>query len=193
MAITRPSSGRATAALLPAMLALALAGCTASGGGIFGGRTTTQAAAATEAEIDIRRYLGPDFCPEVRVRDGTEALRRYVRGYEDDPGYVVWQASVGQTARECLYDLQGNLTVRVGVSGRVLAGPKGGPGEVTLPLRIAVVQGTSNVLASDLYQVAATIPASNTMSFAEVREITVPSPGQARNYLIYVGFDDGSG
>jgi hypothetical protein len=192
MGIAGVSGGRAAAALLPAMVALALAGCTASGGGIFGGRTTTQAAAG-EGEIDIRRYLGPDYCPEVRIRHGTESLRQYVRGYEDDPGYVIWQAAFSRTARECLYDLQGNLTIRVGVSGRVLAGPRGGPGQVTLPLRIAVVQGTSNVLASELYRLTTTIPAENTTSFAEVREVTVPSPGDARNYLIYVGFDDGSG
>ena len=41
---------------------------------------------------------------------------------------VIWQASVGKTARECLYDLQGSLTLKIGVSGRVIAGPKGGPG-----------------------------------------------------------------
>lgn len=187
--------GRPAAALLASVLALAVAGCTGTAAGLFGGTTTTatQQAAAQQEQVDIRRYLGPDYCPEVRVRQGTEALRRYTRGYEDDPGYVVWQASIGQTARECLYDGQGNMTIRLGVSGRVLAGPKGGPANVTLPLRIAVVRGTSDVLASDIHQLTATIPASNTTSFAEVREITVPSPGQDRNYLIYVGFDDGTG
>lgn len=183
--------GRPAASLLVTVLALAVAGCS-GGGGIFGGTSTTQQTAAQQEEIDVRRFLGPDYCPEVRIRQGTESLRRYVRGYEEDPGYVVWQAAIGETARECLYDPQGNVTIRIGISGRLLAGPKGGPGEVALPLRIAVVQGVSEVLASDLHQLAVTIPAANTTSFAEVREITLPAPGRELNYLIYVGFDDGT-
>ena len=184
-------AGRPAAALGAAVLALAAAGCSSNGGGGILGGPSTQAA-AQQQQMDVRRYIGPDYCPEVRVRKGTEALRRYVRGHEDDPGYVVWQASIGETARECLYDLQGNLTIRVGVSGRLLAGPKGGPGEVALPLRIAVMRGVDEVLASDLHQMALNIPAANTTSFAEVREITVPSPANAQSYLIYVGFDDGT-
>lgn len=182
--------GRPAAALPVTVLVLALAGC--GGAGLFGGTSTTQQAAAQQEEIDVRRYLGPDYCPEVRIRQGTESVRRYVRGYEDDPGYVVWQAAISETARECLYDPQGNVTIRVGVSGRLLAGPKGGPGQVALPLRVAVVQGVDDLLASDLHQLSLTIPAANTTSFAEVREITLPAPERELNYMIYVGFDDGT-
>ena len=141
-------------------------------------------------EIDIRRYLGPDYCPDLRVREGTEMLRRYERGKEDDPDFIIWQASIGDTARECLYDLEGNLILRIGVSGRVLAGPKGGPGVVNLPLRIAVVKYQEAVLYSDLKQLAITIPAENSTVFRNVYEVTVPSPGRDRDYLIYVGFDE---
>ena len=59
----------------------------------------------------------------------------YERGHEDDPNYVIWQASVGKTARECLYDLQGGLTLKIGVSGRVIAGPKGGAADVSRPVQ----------------------------------------------------------
>ena len=38
-------------------------------------------------------------------------MRQYERGHEDDPKYLIWQASVGRTARECLYDEQGGLTL----------------------------------------------------------------------------------
>jgi hypothetical protein len=36
-----------------------------------------------------------------------------------------------------------------------------------------------------------TIPPENSTLFSEVRTVTVPSPGGKRDYIIYVGFDDG--
>ena len=159
-----------------------------------GGTPVAAGDPANPDEIDIRRYLGPDYCPDLRVREGTEMLRRFERGKEDEAGSVIWQASIGETARECLYDQQGNLILRIGVSGRVLTGPKGGPGAVNLPLRIAVVKYQEAVLYSDLKQLAITIPATNSTVFRNVYEVTVPSPGRDRDYLIYVGFDeDGKG
>ena len=175
-----------------AALSLSLAGCSMFGRG--GEPETTAATASTGAtpaasagELDVRRYLGPDYCPELRIQDGTELVRSYERGHEDDPAYVVWQASIGKTARECLYDPQNNLTLRIGVSGRVIAGPKGGAATVSVPLRIAIVKHQEATLASEGYQLSVAIPASNSTAFTEVHEITVPSPGNDRDYIIYVG------
>jgi hypothetical protein len=177
-----------------AVLALLLAGCSMFGRGGEPDTTATTAStaatggAAAAGEIDVRRYLGPDYCPELRIQDGTELVRSYERGHEDDPAYVVWQASIGKTARECLYDQQNNLTLRIGVSGRVIAGPKGGAGAtVSVPLRIAIVKHKEATLASEAYRLSVAIPASNSTAFTEVREITVPSPGNDRDYIIYVG------
>ena len=149
---------------------------------------------ANPGEVDLRRYLGPDYCPDLRVREGTQMLRRYERGKEDEAGSLIWQASIGDTARECLYDQQNNLILRIGVSGRVLSGPKGGPGVVNVPLRIVVLKSPEPVLYSELKPLAITIPAANSIVFRNVYEVTVPSPGSNRDYLIYVGFDkDGKG
>jgi hypothetical protein len=186
--------------LVAGLVVLSLAACTSVELPGLGKRPAKSA--VTEAvgdpanpdEIDVRRYLGPNYCPDLRVREGTEMLRRFERGKQDEPASLIWQASIGDTARECLYDLEGNLTLRIGVSGRVLAGPKGGPGAVNLPLRIAVVKYQEAVLYSDLKQLAITIPATNSTVFRNVYEVTVPSPGRDRDYLIYVGFDeDGKG
>jgi len=164
-------------------LALAVAGCQSLGGG-------QSAPPETAQPVDVRKFIGPDYCPQLSVRSGTEVLRRYERGHEDDKASIVWQASIGDTARECLYDGQGNLTIRIGVSGRVAAGPKGGAGDVTLPLRIAVTRAGQIVLSSDLHVIQATIPPELSTVFAQVYEVTVPSPGEHRDYLVYVGFDD---
>jgi hypothetical protein len=137
-------------------------------------------------EIDPRRYLGPNYCPEMRVLDGRQLVREYERGHEGETDFVVWQASVGKTARECLYDLQNNLTLKVGVSGRVIAGPKGGTGTITVPLRIAVVKFKEAVLASEFFPLSVTIPPEGSTAFTEVREISVPSPGTDTDYILYV-------
>lgn len=187
MLLSPKSSSRARAALAPA-LALALTGCLGLGGS--GPDTTATTEASGAEELDVRRFLGPDYCPEIRIRPGTEVARRYERGHEDDPAFVVWQASIGETARECLYDGQGNLTLRVGVSGRVAAGPKGGSETVSLPLRIAVVKYKEAVLASELYPLSIAIPPSNSTVFRQVHEINVPSPGSDRDYILYIGFDE---
>jgi hypothetical protein len=160
---------------------------------MFGGggkpETASTTGAAADGQIDVRRFLGPDYCPELRIPQGKEVVRRYEEGHQDDPGYVIWQASVGKTARECLYDPQGGLTLRVGVSGRVISGPKGGQGAVSVPLKIAVVKYQEAVLASEIYELAVTIPPQGSAVFTEVKEIFVPSPGRDRDYLLYVGFN----
>jgi len=155
--------------------------------------TTTPATAAGDPDaIDIRRYLGPNYCPEIRVLSGAELMRRYERGHEDDPKYIIWQASVGKTARECLFDLQGGLTLKVGVSGRVIAGPKGGSAAtVSVPLKVVVAKYREAVIATEVLSQDVALPAQGATVFRQVKDILVPSPGQDRDYVIYVGFDIG--
>jgi hypothetical protein len=177
-------------ALAPAVM-LVVSGCMGMGGA---GSDIADATASTEAaadeQIDIRRYLGPDYCPEIRVREGTEVVRQYESGRQDDSAAVIWQASVGETARDCLYDAQGGMELKVGVSGRAVAGPKGGAQTVSLPLRIALVKHREAVLASELYPLAIAIPASGAAVFSEVRILNIPPIGKDRDYILYVGFDE---
>jgi hypothetical protein len=194
---------RLVQAIAAPALALALSGCmginpfgpsgnsaaTANVAGPGAGEATAGQRPGDGEAIDVRRFLGPDYCPEIRVLPGTEMIRQYESGHDGDPAYVVWQASFGENARECLYDGQGGLTLRVGVSGRVIAGPKGGPAAVSLPLKIVVIKYKEAVLASQAHPLSVTIPAQNSTIFNEVYEIAVPSPGTARDYLIFVGFD----
>ena len=50
-----------------------------------------------------------------------------------------YQGTIVRTARECRVSA-GIMTMKVGIEGRVITGPAGGPGTVDVPLRIAVVQ-----------------------------------------------------
>ena len=72
----------------------------------------------------------PDFeCPGVSVRAGAGTLSMSAGAAEDAAMNLRYQVGIGQTAREC--KLNGTtLTIRVGVQGRVILGPAGGPGQI---------------------------------------------------------------
>jgi hypothetical protein len=160
-------------------------------GGSKASKGETQTAAANPDAVDPRRYIGPDYCPELRIYDGAQLIRTYQRGHQGDQNFVTWQASFGKTARECLYDLEGYVTLKIGVAGRVVAGPKGESNEVNVPVKIAVVKYKESVIATERFSVPVTIPGQGSTTFTQVKELRVPSPGSNRDYVIYVGFDVG--
>jgi hypothetical protein len=171
----------------PALAALLLCGCTGLGASAPQRAAAVQPVPATQTAASST--ASPGYCPSLHLREGTETLRRHAGGETDNASAVIWQASITDTARECRYG-DGRLTIRVGVAGRVIAGPRGGPGAVTVPLRIVVLKHPEEVLASELRQVSVTVSASLSAGFSDVAEITVPSPGRSRNYLVYAGFDE---
>lgn len=106
-----------------------------------------------------------------------------------------YQAGLGQTARECKLNGQ-TLTMRVGVQGRVILGPAGGPGDIELPLRLAVIhEGPEpKTILTKLNRVPVTIaPGDSNVAFTTIEEdLTFPMPrrmGQIDEYIVYVGFD----
>ena len=105
-----------------------------------------------------------------------------------------YQGSFLQTARECIVR-GGDLTIKVGVQGRIVAGPAGAPGAITLPLRYALVrEGNSpRTIWTKLYPVPATMAQSelNTLFTHTEEEMTVPLPSAVEldAYVIYIGFD----
>ena len=83
----------------------------------------------------------------------------YEHGHEAEPDYVRFLGSIAKTAREC-HQQGDTLTMKLGVSGRVVAGPKGSAGTVTLPLRVAVAKQISDgkgPLYSQLFKIQVTV------------------------------------
>lgn len=196
------AAGHRLAAII---VTVALCGCSATlsrigiGGGNDSAKGTSNAVATgdvqtTEAnsdgQVDVRRYYGSGYCPKIEIRDGTEAVRKFAKPKEPSPDTIIWQASIGETARQCQDDPNGTMSIKVGVSGRVLVGPKGSPGEISVPIRIAVVKYQEAVLASELYKETVTIGPDLSTVFRRVYTIEVPSPGNDKDYIVYVGFDN---
>lgn len=136
-------------------------------------------------------------CPNVEVRTGASTLMIGSKRGEGEPSPldVRYQGSIINTARECHLNA-GLLTVKVGVEGRVVTGPKGGPGTVDVPLRIAVVKEGINptTIATKFAVVPVTInSAVDRVTFTHVDpDVSFPMPTRTSDitsYVIYVGFD----
>jgi len=144
--------------------------------------------ANTPAEVD---------CPGVDVRQGASTMSITEPGAEAGPMTTRYQVTIGQTARECAA-LGGVMTMKVGVQGRVLLGPAGGPGQIDIPLRMAVVREGPNpkTIVSKFYKLAVAIPPGQTsVPYMHIdQDLTFPMPREADldAYIVYVGFDPAS-
>jgi hypothetical protein len=145
------------------------------------GRGKTESAATDKKDQTLD-------CPEIRVPSGESSLR--VGG--EGSASVRHQFAVGQVAREC--GVAGkDLTIKVGVKGRLVLGPAGTPGSYSAPLRIAVRQQTNEkILVSKVFTVGATIaPGTSGADFTVVTEpLVVPFTTEhaADDYEVVVGF-----
>jgi hypothetical protein len=137
-------------------------------------------------------------CPAVEVRQGASTLAINAAGGDAGPMTTRYQVTIGQTARECV-PLGGAMTMRVGVQGRVLLGPAGGPGQVDRPLRIAVVQEgpEPKPIISKLARLSVSVaPGQTAVPFMHVEQdltFPMPRPSVLENYVVYVGFDPNAG
>ncbi len=132
------------------------------------------------------------ICPKVELRAGTETLRNFEVGGPGKDDDLTWQATITNTAREC-FILGEEVGLKVGVSGRVLLGPKGKPGTYSVPVRIAVVRGDSPPLWSRVNNVSATIPAGEAAAIFTSMQEDILFPRDPKDNLanvrVYVGFD----
>jgi hypothetical protein len=108
---------------------------------------------------------------------------------------VRYQLSFGQTARECA--VQGEtMTMKVGVQGRAIIGPMGGPGTVDVPLRYAVVREgpEPKTITTKFRRTSVTIgPTERHAQFVDIEEglsFPLPSAKDLEAYVVYVGFDE---
>ena len=133
-------------------------------------------------------------CPGVTVRDGASTMSVSANPAEDSAMTMRYQVGIGHTAREC--KLAGtNVTMRVGMQGRVILGPAGTPGQIEVPIRMAVVhEGPApKVIATKLNRVTVVIPSGDTnVQFTMIEDdISFPMPrgNLIDDYVVYIGFD----
>ena len=85
--------------------------------------------------------------------------------------------------------------MKVGVQGRVILGPAGGPGQVEVPLRYAVVREgpEPRTIVTRFKRVQVTVgPTDVNLPFTDIEDglsFPMPSYSELEAYVVYVGFD----
>src|SRR5687768_8856311 len=194
---TRPGWARRRAAAAAVVaLGTVTAGCSSSilhtpansFSSLFASSTATTASGAPGA-------ITPDVpCPDVGIRAGASTMSLSANPSDESAMNLRYQIGIGQTARECKLN-GGTLTVRVGMQGRIILGPAGAPGQIEIPVRLAVVhEGPEpKTITTKLNRVAVTIPPGDgNVPFTMIEEdLSFPMPrgGIIDEYIVYIGFD----
>lgn len=162
---------------------LAAAGCTTKDSDKLA--STTGEAKISEAELRA-------WCPPVVLREGTAFFRTYAKGGEKDNARIVYQAAMTDVTRACQYG-PGTMTIDVAAAGRIVPGPQFKAGTITMPIRVAVMQGEA-VLYSKLhkYQVSVNDPSTATQFIFNDKGISFPMPA-GKDVQVFVGYDEGQG
>lgn len=175
---------RTLSAVVVSGLMLAIAGCQ-SGDALNVAGTDAQPPAEKVKQSDLLGY-----CPPVNLREGTAYFNNYAKGGQDDPEKLIYQASIADVTRSCKRN-DGMVNITVAVAGKIVPGPAAGGSGITMPIRVAVLQG-STVIYSELHkhQVAVT-PGSPASQFVFNDPNIAIAEGDLRSIRIYAGYDEG--
>nr|WP_210301115.1 MULTISPECIES: hypothetical protein [Rhizobium] len=127
-------------------------------------------------------------CPQIFMRDQDAIFRTYAKGKKDDAQQIVFQASFGDYTRQCTLN-DTNLTMTVVAQLRLITGPAGAPGPVTLPIRVTILDG-ENVLYSEVTKFPTEIPAGAPGTQVIFRKDGIKMPvGAGALVRVNIGFD----
>jgi hypothetical protein len=206
--LTMPTADPGRIGSLRVVLALAAAGVLLSGcggGSMFGGSSdpspsisdrfgqlfgSKSQAVGEKAPAPVDNELD---CPPVSIRAGASTFAVGAPGKPASGNDLRYQATITRTARDCTVN-GGEITARIGIQGRVIAGPAGNPPTVEIPLRVAVVQGgvQERTIATKVYRTTVSMTEASSVPFSLVAEdvvYPVPPGATGDSYIFYIGFD----
>ncbi|MGE0025081.1 MAG: hypothetical protein AB7S70_15790 [Hyphomicrobium sp.] len=206
---TRGCKAAATVASL--LAALALSGCgmgsltSGLGSSIFGGSSSAAVEPAGVSEQDLidAAKAGGEAAPALPGGDSQPGCPRFVTWPRDsyltvyesgrvgDGLAIMHRGEITKTAREC--HMNGTqVTVKYGFSGRILLGPRGHSGAISLPINVFVTDAKRERITEDKLRVDASVAVENPIGyFSAVRTVTfnVPEGSRPGEFEVYVGFD----
>lgn len=155
----------------------------------FSGATQKEPQPVANAQPDVE-------CPFLDIRQGASTLTIPPPPPDgaNEAMSLKYQGTFVRAARDCAV-VSGQMVMRVGVQGRIIVGPAGGPGQVDVPLRIAIVSApltAPKTLVTKLIRIPVAIgPNTSNADFTHIEEgltFPMPAPG-AEPSLVYIGFD----
>jgi hypothetical protein len=186
--MTSITTKTATSIGLVLALALSVSACNSTKGPDALDLTAAPAPKAAEEKVLASDLVG--FCPEITLREGTAATTSYEKGGEGDPARIIYQGSITEVTRACKR-AGGNVSITVGVAGKVVPGPKASGDPKSLPIRVAITEG-ENVLYSELQQLQVTVVAGQAATQFVFSDPNPSIPAASiKAVQIFVGFDEG--
>lgn len=160
---------------------------------LFGGKSDEPAQQQSAAPTDPSEAQVEDSCPPVTIRAGASTYSVGASGKPATGNDVRFQATITKTARDCT-KMNGEITARIGIQGRVIAGPAGAPASIEIPLRVAVVQGgvSEKVIATKPYRTTVAMSEEGNVPFTLVADdvmYPIPPGTTGDSYIFYIGFD----
>lgn len=136
-------------------------------------------------------------CPLIDIRQGAATLTIPPPSPDgsNDAMSLKYQGTFVRAARDCKV-AAGQLVMKIGIEGRIIVGPAGGPGEVSVPLRIAVVDqptSTPKTIFTKLIIIPVAVTSADTgATFTHIEDnvaFPLPTSAELDNYIVYIGFD----
>lgn len=180
-------SGKQSLKFLPLALLAILAGCNSSSpvSGLSLG-SSAQPAAAT-GPVVVQAY-----CPQVGMLEQSAIKNAYAGNAKDDPAKLIYRASLSEATRACTAN-DTTLTIRVQAQGRVVIGPAGKPGRISLPINVEVIGEGDKVLYSQTQSTVVDVPAEGVAQFLfDKADVSIPNQmgGVSTFTRVRIGFDD---
>lgn len=130
-------------------------------------------------------------CPRFIVWPRDNNVTVYEAGRVGDGLAIMHRGEITKTARECQVE-GGRVTVKYGFSGRVLLGPRGKAGPVTLPVNVFVTDSKREKVTTESLKVDVNVAVDQPIAyFSAVRTVsfTIPEGSRPGEYEVFVGFD----
>lgn len=187
------SGRRVLSGFVLSTILIAVTGCQsgAGGGPLNLGLTSDKQEPAADQQDMVRESELRAYCPPVNLRSGTAYYTTYKGNDEGDPENAIYQAAITDVTRNCRYN-SGSATMTIAVAGKVVPGPSGRTGKITLPIRVAAMRG-DDVIYSKLfaYDVVINDTAESAQFVFTDTNVTLPSPVD-RSIRVMVGYDEGA-
>jgi hypothetical protein len=155
------------------------------------------ASAANEPRPVVNTQQANVDCPLIDIRQGAGTLTIPLPPPDgsNDAMSLKYQGTFVRAARDCKV-VNGQLVMKIGVQGRVIVGPAGGPGQIAVPLRLAVVDQApagSKTIVTKLVLIPVMVTSDDAGAiFTHIEDdlaFPLPSSAELDDYLVYIGFD----
>ena len=132
------------------------------------------------------------YCPQIVLPEQTAVYQSYARGGDNSADKLLYQASFGDMTRQCTAN-ETTLTINVLAQLRLVQGPAGTPGRVSVPILVEVVDGDKTIYSQKV-SFPVDMSAGSTQLIFNKPDVQIPNAagGASRFTRVRLGFDTGA-